>query len=38
MIIYFKYQLILYRVMDPNAEFSKQLHLIYLVNDTVHHW
>ncbi|VVC27081.1 Hypothetical protein CINCED_3A014895 [Cinara cedri] len=30
-------QYLLMEVMDPNAEFSKQLHLIYLVNDTVHH-
>lgn len=30
-------EFLLMEVMDPNAEFSKQLHLIYLVNDTVHH-
>ncbi|XP_050537034.1 calcium homeostasis endoplasmic reticulum protein isoform X2 [Daktulosphaira vitifoliae] len=30
-------QYLLTEVTDPKSEFSKQLHIIYLINDTVHH-
>lgn len=26
------------RAMAPNAAFTQKLHLIYLINDLLHHW
>lgn len=26
------------RAMSPNAAFTQKLHLIYLINDLLHHW